>query len=72
MKLVIAAVAAVVVLIVGVLWWTIGRGPAAEAGAVKTQVTGQLMKQDHSGPSQDQRKQIEDWKRQHPGAYTKY
>jgi hypothetical protein len=43
-------------------------GPQAVAGAA----LNAKMKADHGGPTSEQRQQIQEWKKTHAGAYTRY
>jgi len=55
------------------------RTPAAEvarpesgAQAASGASANAKMKADHGGPTADQRQQIQEWKKTHPDAYTRY
>jgi len=76
---VFAAVIAVVVAIAAVICFSVFRTPAAEVA--KPEAGGQptsgaalnaAMKDAHGGPTQTQRQQIQEWKKAHPDAYTRY
>lgn len=62
---------AVLVFSVGALW--IWRAPSVSAGKpVSRAEVNAAMRQSHTGPTTSEMQQIQDWKKQHPGSYTKY
>ncbi len=76
----IGIVATIVVVVAAICVWVFrapSAAPAASgagattAGAANRQRVDAEMKEAH-GPTQDQMKQIEEWKKSHPGASTKY
>ena len=69
-KIVIAIVALVVLVLVVVFWemWHASAGSAAAGGAKP----GKPVAAEHGAPNADQLKKIQEWKKTHPGAYTRY
>jgi len=48
-------------------------GGAPGAGGAKTAAASNQAKEEiHGGPTPDKLKEIQEWKRTHPGAYTRY
>jgi hypothetical protein len=71
-KAFLAAIAAVVMIVaVAVVW--VWRAPSVSVGQPPSRAeVNAAMKDSHSQPTPDQMKQIQEWKKTHPGAYTKY
>jgi len=67
------AVILVLVVVVGVFAlrsWVSPAGSTANVGIVKAR--GAMAGSGPTGPSPEQLKQIQEWKKQNPGAYTRY
>jgi hypothetical protein len=69
-KLVVGIISVVVLILVGVFWeiWHSSAGSAAATGTGPVKAA----QMEHGAPSADQMKQIQEWKRTHPGASTRY
>ena len=61
----------VVCVAVGAFWVWRAPSTSVENNMTKAEINAQ-MKASHSGPTADEQKQIQEWKKTHPGAYTKY
>lgn len=63
-----------IALIVLIGFWVL-RQPSATATNLppaQARAAQQAMMKENHGPTADQRRQIEEWKKQHPGAYTRF
>lgn len=71
-KIFVAVIAVAVVIIGGLLAQTWRSPTAVAAHPYSRAETDAAMKQAHGGPTPDERLQIQEWKKTHPGASTKY
>lgn len=68
----IAIVAAVVLILAIALVWVWERPSVVLPGPEPTRAeVNAAMKASHNGPTPEQRKQIQEWKRTHPDGYTR-
>jgi hypothetical protein len=68
----IAAITVVVVIVAVAAVW-VWRAPSVSVGQPPSRAeVNAAMKDSHGQPTPDQTKQIQEWKKTHPGAYTKY
>ena len=66
----IVTILVLIVVIVGIRLW---QAPSVEnIKPVSREEINAAMKEAHSGPTPAQLKEIQEWKKAHPGAYTKY
>jgi len=70
-KMFIGIVAAVVLIAVAVMWW-VWRAPSAPVSHASPEEVRKAMATMQHGPNADELKQIQEWKKTHPGATTKY
>jgi len=70
MFIAIVTIIIVIVTIAGIRGW---EAPSVEnIRPVSRAEVNAAMRASHSGPTPEQLKEIQEWKKSHPGAYTKY
>ena len=70
---VFVAVIVIVLVVAAVSGWAVWKAPTGSAGPpVSRAEVNKAMKESHSGPTQSELQQIQEWKKSHPGAYSKY
>jgi len=68
---IVIAIVALVVLVLAVVGWEVWHSPSANSAGGGTGPS-KAAKMEHGAPDANQMKQIQDWKKQHPGAYTRF
>lgn len=68
---ILIAIVSVVVLVLVVVGWEVWHGSAGSAAASGGK-PAKPVAAEHGAPNADQMKQIQEWKKTHPGAYTRF
>jgi predicted negative regulator of RcsB-dependent stress response len=71
-KIVIAIISVVVLVLVVVFWEVWHSSAAGSATSTSGAAAAKPAKMEHGAPNADQMKQIQEWKKTHPNAYTRF
>lgn len=67
------AIVTIIILLVTIAGIRLWQAPSVEnIKPVSREEVNAAMRQSHSGPTPEQMKEIQAWKKAHPGAFTKY